>query len=896
MRELLQRIRDWFRREELDRELAEELAFHRALLERDAKAEGIDAARVSAAASRRLGNVTLAREDARERWSIPWLSQVLRDARYAMRGLRRSPGFTVTVVVTLGLGFGVNAAMFSVVDNLMFRPLAYLRDPASVNRLYWQWTDRDRVVTSQSGPYTRFLDVQRATTSFSQMAAFSERPLAVGEGAELQELRVAAVSASYFGFFDARPERGRFFVAAEDVTPRGADVAVLSHPFWQSRYGGRDVLGERLQIGNIRATIIGVAPRHFAGVNDAEPPVAWVPITTFAGSTGTGDAATYYSRYDWGWMHVLVRRKPGVTREQADADATRAFGLSWENARRDESRRPSVLEAKPRVAVSSVRPGAGPDPSLDAKTARWVLIVAFIVLLIATANVANLLVARALRRVRESAVRLALGASRGRLLTYSLVECLILVLLSAAAALLMSRWAAAGIRSWFTNAPVSGVPIATDWRAAGLTLFIALTLGVVIGASPSLLVDRGDLASRLRGGSRGGVAHGTRVRAMLLMVQGALSTVLLILALLFIRSLDAVRSMPMGYDAERVLLVTRVLQGTFPGDSAARDMAARLVRTAQALPDVESAAWAATVPFYSTSNTDLFVTGIDSVQRLGTFTYQVTTPDYFTVMRTRIVSGRALSADDRRGAPLVAVVSESMARVLWPGQQALGRCFRMRADTTPCIAVVGVAEDMVQRDLAGTQRLHYYIPLDQSARTSGNYMLLRVRGDPTELAERLRPELQRALHGGAYVTVRPLRTIVAAEQRAWRAGATMFALFGILALIITAVGLYGVIGYSVTQRWHELGVRAALGAGRADIVRMIVGQSVRYVLLGVAGGMTVAMLSGRAVTPLLFRQAAIDPVVYGGVALLMVAVAVVASAMPAMRASGVDPASALRAE
>ncbi len=896
MRELLQRLRDWFRRDTLDRELAEELAFHRASLERDAVAQGTDRAEAHALASRRLGNLTLAHEDARERWSIPWLSQVLRDARYAIRGLRRSPGFTATVVITLGLGLGVNAAMFNVVDHLMFRPLAYVRDAESVNRLYWQWYDRDKVVTSMSGPYTRFLDIQRGTTSFSQMAAFSERPLAVGEGAEMQELRVGAVSASYFAFFDARPALGRFFVESEDVTPRGADVSVLSYGLWQSRYGGRNVIGERLQIGNMRTTIIGVAPKNFAGVNDADPPVAWVPITSYAGSSGTGDAKTYYSRYDWGWMHTLVRRKPDVTREQAEADATRAFQLSWQNASRDEPRRGSVDVARPRVVASSVRPGAGPDPSLDAKTARWVMVVAFIVLLIATANVANLLVSRSLRRVRESAVRLALGASRGRLFTYSLVESLILVLISAVVAMLMSRWAAAAIRSWLTNAPLDGIPIETDWRTLGVTLLIAVTLGVVIGAVPSLLVDRGDLASKLRGGTRGGVAHGTRLRAALLTVQGALSTSLLILALLFMRSLDAVKAMPMGYDAERVLLVTRVLQGAWPGDTAVREMAARLVSTAQSLPDVESAAWASTVPFWSTSSADLFVAGIDSVQRLGTFTYQVTTADYFNVMNTRIVNGRALSPDDRRGAPPVAVISQSMASTLWPGQQAIGRCFRMRADTAPCVEVVGISEDMVQRDLTGTQRFHYYIPLDQSTRTSGNYMLLKVRGDPAVVGERIRAELQRSLQGSAYLTARPLRTIVAAEQRAWRAGAAMFALFGALALIITAVGLYGVIGYSVTQRWHELGVRAALGAHRATIVRLVVGQSVRYVLFGIAGGLAVAVLTSRWVGPLLFRQAAIDPVIYGAVAVLMLTVAVAASAMPAMRASGVDPANALRSE
>lgn len=896
MREAFQRLRDWIRRDALARELDEELAFHRQLLERDASAEGADAVAAQRHASRRLGNVTLAREDARQRWSIPWLEHVARDVRYAVRGLRRSPGFTLTVVITLGLGLGANAAMFSVVDRLMFRPLAYLRDPGSVHRLYWQWTDGARNVTAQSGPYTRFLDVQRETSSFSQMAAFSERPLAVGEGESLREVRVGTVSASYFAFFDAKPSLGRFFSPDEDVTPRGADVAVLSYPFWQSEYGGRDVIGERLQVGNVRAVIIGIAPRNFSGVNDADPPMLWIPITTYAGTSGTSDAKTYFLNYSWGWVHVIARRKPGISVERAETDATTAYQRSWTVAAQTEPGTLSIATARPHVAVSAVRPGAGPEPALEARTALWLTLVTIIVLLIATANVANLFVARALRRQRETAVRLALGASRRRLLAQAVIESLVIATLSAASALVVAQWASTAIRRLFEFTTVTVETPTIEWRTILVTMALALTVGVVIGLLTIALTRYEQLSGSLRGGTRGGVLHGARLRAVLLMIQGTLSTTLLIGAVLFMRSLNAVKNLPMGYDAERVLLVERVLLGARPADSTVRALNAQLLATAQTLPDVEAAAWAATVPFWSNSMTDLFVAGIDSVQRLGVFTYQVTTPDYFRAMNTRVLRGRALSLDDRRGAPWVAVVSESMAKTLWPGQDAVGRCFRMRSDTNPCLTVVGIAHDIVQRDIAGTQRLHYYIPLDQSLRTSGNYMLMRVRGDPAALAEPLRRTLQSVLAGGGFLTVRPLRDLVAREQRSWRLGATMFALFSSLALLVAAVGLYGVIGYNVTQRIHELGVRVALGAQRSDIVRLVVGQSVRFVLYGVGAGVLIAMIAGRWLEPLLFRQTAIDPMVYGSVALLMLTVAVGASALPARRAARVDPATALRAD
>lgn len=896
MREFLARVRDWFRRDALDREMQEELAFHRRLLERDATVAGADVATARFSASKRLGNVTLAREDARQRWSIPVLEQMWRDVRYALRGLRRSPGFTLTVVITLGLGLGANSAMFTVVDRLMFRPLAYLRDPGRVHRLYWQWNDRERFVTAISGPYTRFLDVKRETSSFSQMAAFSERALPVGEGESMREMRVAAVSAAYFALFDARPVLGRFFVESEDVTPRGADVAVISYALWQSQYGARNVIGERVQIGNIRASIVGVAPRNFAGVNDADPPMVWIPITTYAASTGTGDSKTYFNAYSWGWVNILARRKPGVSIERAEVDATTAFQRSWQRAAQTESDRPPIAQSRPHVAVSSVRPGAGPEPALEARTALWLTVVAIIVLLIATANVANLFVARALRRQRETAVRLALGASRRRLLAQSVIESLVIATLSALSALFVGQWASTAIRRLFETSLVAMPTPSVEGRTVVVTIVLAVIVGIVIGGITTLLTKQDGLSNTLRSGTRGGVMHGARIRAALLMVQGTLSTALLIGAVLFMRSLNAVTSLPMGYDASQVLLIERSLLGVRPADSTVRALNAQLLERAQALPQVESAAWVATVPFWSNSMTDLYVAGIDSVRRLGNFTYQVTSPEYFKTMRTRVLRGRELTPDDRLGAPWVAIVSESMAKTLWPGQDAVGRCFRMRSDTNPCLTVVGIAQDMIQQDLTGTQRFHYYIPLAQSTRTSGNYMLMRVRGDPAAMSEPIRRILQSSMAGGGFLTARPMRDLVARAQRSWRLGATMFALFSSLALIVAAVGLYGVIGYNVTQRLHELGVRVALGAQRSHVVRLVVGQSVRSVLYGVVAGVIVAVLSGRFLEPLLFHQSAIDPLVYLGVAILMITVATGASALPAWRASHVDPASALRTD
>jgi predicted permease len=824
------------------------------------------------------------------------LETLWQDVRYALRGLRRSPTFAAIVIATLGLGLGANAAMFGVVDRLMFRPLAYLRDPGSVRRIYWQMANRGTTSANRTTYYTRYLDLARWTHSFSQVAAFSERDVAVGDGESARERRIGAVSASFFRFFDAQPALGRFFTVEEDVTPRGADVAVLSYAIWQSEYGARDVRGQVLRVGNIRATIIGVAPAGFNGVNDANPPVVYVPITTYAGSSGTTDARRYYTHYEWGWVNVMARLAPGVSLAAAEADATQAFRRSYQASVAVDASSPPIESTRPRVIVSAVRPGAGPEPALEARTALWVSVVAVIVLVIACANVANLFLARSLRRRRETVVRLALGVSRSRLVMQSVTESLVLSLLGAGGALVIAQWAGAVIRQRLIAMRGPSESIFTDWRTLGLTIGVALLTGVLVGLVTALSMGHGDLAQTLRGGARGGGSDRSRLRATLLVIQATLSVVLLIGAALFVRSLTAVKNMRIGYDADRVLLVNRVIQGVSFTDSMQLPLRRRLLETAQALPDVESAAWVSSAPFVSTSNTQLYVAGIDSVDRLGTFTNQATSPDYFRTMGTRILRGRPLLPEDRPGAPNAAVVSESMARTLWPGQDALGKCFRLRADTAPCTTVVGIAEDMVQRDLAGTQRLHYYLSMEQYTRTWGNGLVLRVRGDPVAKAEGIRKALQRVVPGASYVTVQPLAEIVATAQGSWRLGATMFVAFGLLALMVAAVGLYGVIGYDVTQRMHELGVRVALGAQRHTVVSLVVSQSLRFAFLGAALGAVVALLAGRWLQPLLFRQSATDPIVYVGVTATMLLVALVASAVPAVRASRADPITALRAD
>jgi predicted permease len=613
-----------------------------------------------------------------------------------------------------------------------------LHDPGSVHRLYWQWREQGDLRTRQSGPYTRYLDIARGTSSFSDLAAFAERQIAVGIGATSREQRVATVSAEYFGFFDARPILGRFFAPDEDMTPRGADVAVLGHGYWQSAFGGRDVIGEMIRVGNIDAAIVGVAPQGFAGVEDTQPPDIFVPITTYAATTETDDSRTYYTQYSWGWMNVLVRLKPGVSTELAERDATEAFRRSWAANVEDSPMLPALDVAQPQVHVGAVRPSAGPQPGLEARTALWLTAVAGIVLLIACANVANLVLARAMQRERETALRLALGAGKGRLMMLGMIEGIVLALVGGAAAVLVAQWAGAALRAMLIPTSAPATPLFGEGRTLFVTGLLVVVSGFVIGLVPSIVRRRGDLARAFRGGARGGTHDAGRLRAALLVTQAGLSVVLLVGAALFVRSLDAVRSMRMGYDPTNVVWFNRVIRGQAFDDSLQRAMRHLLLSSAEALPEVEVAAWVSSAPFVSTSSTLLHVAGIDSVDRLGQFTYQATTPGYFRVMGTRILRGRGLTDEDRAGSPPVAIVSESMARVLWPGREAIGQCFRMRDVTAPCVSVVGISEDMVQRDIVGGERYHYYVSIDQYTRTWGNGLLVRLRGAPGPATERVR--------------------------------------------------------------------------------------------------------------------------------------------------------------
>ena len=820
---------------------------------------------------------------------------IWQDLRYAARGLRAKPGFTAAVVFTLGLGIGANAAMFGIIDRLLFRPPTYMRDPGTVHRVYLARVFRDTENAASSMQFKRYLDIREMATTASQSAAFFWPRIAVGVGDDAREMIVGTVSASFFEFFDIQPVLGRFFTAREDSVPTGAPVAVLGYAHWQVRYGGRrDVLGMQMPIGPKTYTIIGVAPEGFTGMTAGMLPVAFIPITAFAAGQKIGAPSDFYMKYSWSWMEMIVRRKPGVSEAALTADLTTAFRRSYERQRESNPRTTPAEIAKPRAIAAPVLRERGPNQGANSKVAAWVSGVAAIVLVIACANVANLLLARALRRRREIAVRLALGASRARLVSQLLTESLVLAVLGGGLGLIVAQWGGGILRALFLARSDTAIAVA-DARTLLFTAGAVIAAALLTGLAPALQSGRDDLATTLKAGQREGTYTRSRLRVALLVLQGALSVMLLVGAGLFVRSLHNVRSMRIGFDVDDVLYVSPTLRGVTLSDTAEALLKQRLLDEAKAMPGVVNAARQVTVPFNWTSVTSLFVPGIDSVHRLGDFYLQSVSPEYFQTFGTRILRGRGISADDRSGAPRAVVVSESMAKTLWPGRDALGQCMRVSSDTLPCSYVVGIAENIRVQRLRGDPEMQYYVSIDQAYRHQGG-LYVRTRGDASAVREALRKRLQRLMPGAAYVTVTPMREVLAPELRSWQLGATMFTAFGVLALVLAAVGLYSVIAYGVTQRTHELGVRVALGAQIADVLRLVVSEGVRLGAIGIALGGALALWGVRWLAPLLFDVPARDPWVFAIVGATLLLVAVLASLLPAWRASRVDPSVALRVE
>ncbi len=891
--ELRYRWRALTRRADVEEELDVELRSHLEHESARLQAEGMSPDEAGRAARVAFGSFEATKEEARDARGLVFIEQLWADLRYAARSLRLRPVLTAGVITALALGVGMNATMFGIADRLMFRAPQGLITPDRVHRVYLRWTQDGEGRVDRTMQFPRFLDFRQHTSSVDETVAYAVREMAVGAGIETKEVRVAATSANFFSLFNVVPVAGRWYDVSDDQVPTGTAVTVLSYEYWQSAYGGQtSVLGAQLRIGQMTATIIGVAPEGFTGFAAGAGPIAYVPITAYAFSLR---GAAYESSYRWGWLELFVRRRQGTTVQDATADLTAAFIASWRAEEASIGRELPIDVWRPVVELGPVQLGRGPEAVLEAKLALALSGVALLVLLIAVANVANLLLARAVSRRREIAMRLALGVGRARLVRQLLTEALLLGLGGALVGLIIATTSGGVIRSLLL-AGSSDVAVITDSRTLFYAVAIALLAGLGAGVLPAMQSLKADVGVALRSGGRG-TERRTRVRSVLVVMQAALSMALLVGAGLFVRSLQNAESYRLGYDVDGVLYAEANLRGTKLNDDEQQQLALRMLAAAETMPGVESASLTLTVPFWSQESRGFTVPGVDSLSKLGRFVLQAGTPDYFRTTGTRIVRGRGFEPGDSEGALPVVVVGEDMARAIWPGEEAIGKCIALREDKI-CREVVGVAEAVQLNTLDASGSFVYYLPILQfrGAMSGSLYVRSGGSGGAGVTLESLRAILQRVMPGEAFVRIVQLRELVAPAIQPWRFGATMFVVFGVLAACLATVGLYSVISYDVAQRERELGVRRALGATATLLFTSVVSRGVRLVLAGITIGVIGAVMVARWGRYLLFQQSPDDPVLIGVVAVGLAAVAVVACTIPAVRAGRVDPCVSLRGD
>ncbi|HEY4219304.1 MAG TPA: ADOP family duplicated permease [Gemmatimonadaceae bacterium] len=825
---------------------------------------------------------------------LEWLDGVRADLRYAMRGLAREPLFSAFAVLTLALGIGANAAMFDIVDKLLVRGPAGVRDANRVVRLYWSMQQPAGETTTMAAfdPHV-YANLLVEARDFSGLAMYSDpypgRVLGEGTGARI--VSSATATANLMSVLGARPALGRFFTADEQLPESHALVAVLGYGVWQGDFAGDStIVGRTVTISSRKYTVVGVAPKSFtgAGLNRVD---VWLPLPT-----ATGPASRHWGQGSSSGPAIVARLRPGVTFDDASHDATRAFQTSYDGG--------DKRMAAGKISVAPLHFGPDGTESTEASIARWLAGLAAIVLLAACANIVNLLLVRASRQRRELAVRMALGASRARLIRLLLAGALLLATIGGAAGLAVAFVTGTVVRRvLLPDVDWASGPV--DERALFVSLGIALVTGIVIGVLPALRAGRTNVPAALKAGAREGHGNRSTLRNVLLLAQAAFAMLLLVGAGLFVRSLEHVRHLDLGVQADSVVMVQLRRQLIPPQatdsdralEQRRRDMfASAMLERIAASPAVAHAAAAVGTPFNNAYAIPLHLPGRDSLPRMtggfGDPDVSAVSADYFATMGTRLLRGRVFENSDRAGSEPVAVVSETMARVLWPGADALGQCLLVGRSKS-CTRVVGIVQDVRRSRIRENPLMHYYLPLAQSTLDSPD-LLVRPRGSISAAIPALKALLQHIDPTITYVAAGTLQERIDPQTRTWRIGAMMFSLFAGLALVVAAVGTFSVVAYLVQQRQHEIGVRIALGARATDVVTLMVRGAVGVTVLGVVTGTVLALIAGRFAEPLLFETSARDPVVVGGVAAVLVVVSLLASAIPALSAGRVDPMTALR--
>jgi len=866
---------------EMADEIESNLVFH---IEDNLRA-GMPAAEARRVAMLKLGGVEQTKEAIRDRRSLPMMETLLQDLKYGVRQLLRTPGFTVTAMLTLALGIGANTAAFSVVSAVLLRPLPV----AAPDQIVAVRNANSGNAMMSGFSYPNYRDLRDQNKVFSDLIAYRFAPIAMTHEGSSQRVWCYMVSGNYFPGLGVRPALGRLLGPEDDVSPGGHPVAVVGYESWQKRFGGRtDIVGNEVIVNGRKYSIVGVGPEGFSGTEVIAAPEIWFPISMQAElepgiNTLVTRAAAAYS--------VLGRIKSDVSLAQVAANVD-SIGMGLASDYPEENKNMKIG-----LAGAGFLGGGGMLRGATVGFATLLFAIAGLVLLLACANLSNMLLARATERREETAIRLAMGASRGRLIRQLLTESMLLAIIGGVVGILPTFWP---IRFSVQMKPPADFPMVLnvnwDYTVLAFGFFVTLLTGVLFGLWPALQSTSPRLAPALNAGRAQGKSRGWTWSA-LIAAQVGLSLVLLTGAGLMVRALGQVRNLELGYDPEGAVEIGFDLRMQGYTTDRGREFQRQVLERVRALPGVRAAGYASLVPMdLHFQLGPMFIEGAaeDRVAEAPRALNSVVSPGYFAAMNTRLLSGRDFSDDDRADKTRVAIVNQAFAKKFWPNEDAIGKRFAIGSAAAPKVEIIGIVQDGKYNSLNISGQPFAYRPATQAYSGSTGLivrsdvemqtLVTAIRGQIKQLDPNL-PTSGSALSDRLGIALLPARIAM-----------TVLASFAVVGLILAGIGIFGVISFLVSSRTRELGIRMALGAHKSDVLRLVIAQGMRPAILGAVLGLPAAFAMTQLMKTFLFGLSTTDPLTYGATLVLLGSVALLACYLPARRATQVDPLVALRHE